>query len=344
MNALVELRKLVAPPDLAIDLGTAYTRLFTQRHGLLVEEPTMVHQADGAITAVGLNAARRQNLDPSLETASPVCGGFVRDAHAVGTLLRTLLHQSAPGAWSLGSRFIRALVCLPSQATHEERANILAAVRAAGIASATPVSQALAAAIGAGLDVASPYAQLVVDIGAGTTEIAIVRSGAIVQAQTLRIASGAMHRAVQQNISNLHRLRLSLREAELLTRAVGFTGYLTEERTFLSRGYEFGSGQPLNFYVSSFDVAEALLPAGQQLLQAIHQFIQNLEPELACEVIESGLMLAGGGALLPGLSERLAQLTGLAVKVAPEPLRATVLGAGQMLQVSAATGLWAKAS
>ncbi len=343
MNALTELRKLVAPSDLAIDLGTANTRLFTQRHGLLADEPTLVHQTNGAIAAVGLSAARAQHADPASKSCSLFCGRQVTDTHAAGVLIRTLMHEHAKGVWSLGSRFIRALVCVPSQAVKCETEGLLAVAREAGISVATPVSQALAAAIGAGLDVSSPYAQLLVDIGAGTTEIAVVRSGALLEVQTLDVATGTMHRALQQHLATQTGVEPFLREAELLTQTIGLTGHETEERTFVSRGLQVVTQQTTNFYVSSYDIAEAVLPVAQQLVQSIHQAIQQLDPHLSCEAIETGLTLTGGGALLPGLVPQLRQLTGYTVNVAPDPSRATIRGAGQMLQVSAATRLWGQA-
>ncbi len=343
MNALTELRKLVAPPDLAIDLGTANTRLFTQRHGLLADEPTLVHQTNGTIAAVGLSAARAQHADPTGKSCSLFCGGQVTDTHAAGVLIRTLLHEHATGVWSLGSRFLRALVCVPSGATKSETDSLLTAAREAGISVATPVAQALAAAIGAGLDVSSPYAQLLVDIGAGKTEIAVLRSGALLEVQSLKVTTSTLQRALQQSLAAQTGVEPFSREAELLTQTIGFSGYETEERTFISRGLQVATQQPMSFCVSSYDVAEAVLPVGQQLVQSIHQAIQQLDPDLSCEALETGLTLTGGGALLPGLTQRLQQLTGYAVYVAPEPLRATIRGAGQMLQVSAATKLWAKA-
>ncbi len=343
MNALTELRKLVAPPDLAIDLGTANTRLFTQRHGLLADEPTLVHQTNGTIAAVGLSAARAQHQQPPNTTRSIWRGREVADTHAAGVLIRTLLHEHATGVWSLGSRFIRALVCVPSGAAPSETDSLLTAAREAGISVATPVAQALAAAIGAGLDVSSPYAQLLVDIGAGTTEIAVVRSGALLEVQRLEFTTSTLQRALQQSLATQTGVEPFLREAELLTQTIGLTGYETEERTFISRGIEVATQQPMSFCVSSYDVAEAVLPIGQQLVQSIHQAIQQLDADLSCEALETGITLTGGGALLPGLAQRLHQLTGYAVNIAQEPLRATIRGAGQMLQVSAATKLWAKA-
>ena len=310
-----------------------------------MDEPTLVHQPNGTIAAVGLSAARAQHAHPTDATRSLLRGGQVTDTHAAGVLIRTLLHEHASGVWTLGSRFLRALVCVPSRATKDETApgeaeSLLAAAREAGISVATPVSQALAAAIGAGLDLSSPYAQLLVDIGAGTTEVAVIRSGALLEVRRLEVATETMHRALQKRLAAHTGVEPFLREAELLTQTIGFTGYESDERTFISRGLQVVTQQPMNFYVSSYDIAEAVLPVGQQLVQSIHQAIQQLDPELSCEAIETGLTLTGGGALLPGLVPRLRQLTGYAVNIAPEPSRATIRGAGQMLQVSAATGLW----
>jgi rod shape-determining protein MreB and related proteins len=342
MNTLTELRKLVAPPDLAIDLGTANTRLFTQRHGLLADEPTLVHQANGAIAAVGLSAARVHYAASTDNSHSILQGAHVTDTHAAGVLIRTLLLERAPGVWTLGSRFVRALVCVPSHASATETDSLLTAAREAGIAAATPVSKGLAAAIGAGLDVSSPYAQLLVDIGASATELAVVRSGALLQVRHLPLATGSLRRALQQSLAAQTGINPLAREAELLTQAIGLTGYEAEERVFVTRGVQVSTRQPMGFSVSSYDAAEALLPVGQELVQSIHQAIQHLDPELSCQAIETGITLTGGGALLPGLATRLRQLTGYAINVAPDPARATIRGAGQMLQVSAATGLWGR--
>ena len=222
--------------EIAIDLGTANTRLFTQRHGLLADEPTLVHQPNGTIAAVGLSAARAQHQHPTDATRALLRAGQVTDTHAAGVLIRTLLHEHASGVWTLGSRFLRALVCVPSHATKDETASLLAATREAGISVATPVSQALAAALGAGLDLSSPYAQLLVDIGAGKTEIAVLRSGALLAVRTLDVAMGTLHRVLQQSLAAQTGVAPFLREAELLTQTIGLNGYENEERTFVSRG------------------------------------------------------------------------------------------------------------
>jgi rod shape-determining protein MreB len=342
MNALAELRKFVVPPDLAIDLGSSQTRLFAQRHGLLADEPTLVQRENGVISATGLAAARASGWQSLSNGVVPVQAGKVTDSAAVAWLLKSLLHDNASGLWMLGSRFIRALVCVSQNLQPQEQEVLFNALRQAGIAAATAVSKTLAAAIGAGVDVASPYAQLLVDIGAQTTEIAALRAGSVVYAKTLPMGCQTLHQAVQQHVKAPSGIQLALREADLLTRAVGLECACAEERTFLARGENAQNQQLESFCVSSDELSEILQAASYRLLLAIHTTIQQIEPVLACEAIESGLMLTGGGALLSGLPERLARLTGFSVKVAAHPLHATILGAGEMLQVSAATKLWAK--
>jgi rod shape-determining protein MreB and related proteins len=336
------LRKVVAPPDLALDLGTANTRLYARGRGLLVDEPSLIKLKPGtrAVEAYGLTAAKLASLDPQSYYFSPLHAGVVIDVEAAGALLKAFLTRSR----KLGVLSQRALACVPSDICTVEREALLEAVRYAGLDEIATAPKPLAAAIGAGLDVASPYAQLIVEVGAGITDLAVIRSGELIQAAALRVGCSDLHRAVGQNVATRYGVLLFPKEAERLTQELGLVEQTDEERAFVLTGTDLLSGRSVCLCVTNFDVLCAVENVIETMLEAICTFIEKLEPELACEIIESGIYLTGGGALLKGFAEKLSLAAQLDVTIAYDPLRAVINGAGEMLQVSEQAGIWNNSS
>ncbi|MBL8167819.1 MAG: rod shape-determining protein [Acidobacteria bacterium] len=332
------LRKFVAPPDLALDLGTANTRLYAVGHGLIADEPSMIHvqPETGAVEAVGARAAWLACHDPYANSVSPLHAGVVVDVEAATSLLKPFLQR----AQRLGFFKPRALACAPTDACKEEREALIEATRRAGASAVVVVPEPLAAAIGAGLDIASPYAQMLVDIGDGVTDIAVIRSGGLIKTSAVRTACSDLHRAIAQMVSFRYGLLLFPQEAERLTHLIGATQNYDEERLFITAGTDLLTGEPTDLCISSQDVNEAMEPVLDVIVEAIHDVVRDLPLETSCEVIENGICLTGGGAQLQGLSDRLAAATQLEVRVPDDPMRAVINGARQMLDVGVATDVW----
>jgi rod shape-determining protein MreB and related proteins len=330
-------RNLLAP-DLAIDLGTANTRLYARGHGLIVDEPTLIklQPGTGAVEAVGTRAARLSKMDQFAYAISPLHAGAVADIEAASSLLKFFLGR----AQRLGILRPRALACAPTDACKEERDALIEATRRAGASAVVVVAEPLAAAIGAGLDVSSPYAQMIVDIGDGVTDIAIIRSGALITTSAVRTACSDLRHSVSQTIAFRYGVLLFSDEAERLMRTVGASRDDDRERLLLTQGTDLLTGEPMSLCVSSHDVVEAVEQPLETIVGAVQKAVHDLPSETSCEVIETGVCLTGGGAQLQGMSERIAKATSLAVRMADDPMRAVINGACQMLKVGIATNIW----
>lgn len=332
------LRKLIAPPDLAIDLGTANTRLYALGHGLIADEPSLIRfqPYTGEVEAVGAEAAWLSNVDPYSPTVSPLHAGVVADIEAASSLLKPFLKR----AQRFGLFKPRVLACAPTDACEEERAALIEAAQRAGASEVYIAPEPLAAAIGAGLDVASHYAQMIVDIGDGVTDIAVVRSGNLILTSAVRTACSDLRNAVAQMVSFRHGVLLFPQEAERLMQLIGASFDYEQEELVVTSGTDLLTGEPLDLCVSSHDLNEAIEPILENIVEAIHNTVRKLPEETSCEVIENGICLTGGGAQLQGLPERLAAATSLDVRVADDPMLAVINGARQMLDVGIATDIW----
>lgn len=332
------LRKLVAPPDLAIDLGTANTRLYALGHGMIADEPSLIRfqPITGEVEAVGNHAAWLANVDPYSPTVSPLHAGVVADIEAASSLLKPFLKR----AQRFGLFKPRVLACAPTDACEEERAALIEAAQRAGASEVYVAPEPLAAAIGAGLDVASHYAQMIVDIGDGVTDIAVVRSGNLILTSAVRTACSDLRNAVSQMVSFRHGVLLFPQEADRLMQLIGAQFDYEQEELVVTSGTDLLSGEPLDLCVSSHDLNEAIEPVLDTIVEAIHSSVRRLPEETSCEVIENGICLTGGGAQLQGLPERLAAATSLEVRVADNPMMAVINGAKQMLDVGIATDIW----
>lgn len=332
------LRKLLGCPDLAIDLGTANTRLFATGYGMIADEPSMVSviQETGRVAAVGREAAMLTNAVTDLVPLHPLHSGVVADVDAATSLLRHLMDRVQ---W-YGLFRPRALACTPTDACEAERESLIEATRRAGASAVVLVAEPLAAAIGAGLDITSPYAQMLVDIGDGVTDIAVIQSSSLIRTAAVRTACSDLHQAITTTIASRYGVTLYPAEAQRLTHRIGSAADSSREEWFFAQGTEIATGQSTSLRVSSYDLIEAVEPVIQTIIAAIHQTVRELPPDTSCEVIENGICLTGGGANLRGITERLSRATALEVRTAQDPMRAVINGAQQMLRVGAATRLW----
>jgi rod shape-determining protein MreB len=199
----------------------------------------------------------------------------------------------------------------------------------------------LAAAVGAGLDISSPYAQALIDIGDGITDIAFIRSGFIIDKAAIRLACGLLHPAVRRMVASRHGVVLYSREAERVTRELGaVSASSVKGRTMNALGIERTSGRETSVTVSDEEVSEAIRPIIRFMMETVRDAFRRMPERVAAEVIEGGILLTGGGACLQGIRDLISDVTGIEVRVAADPLRAVINGAGKMLETGAATGLW----
>ncbi len=331
------LRTALADPDLALDLGTANTRLYARGKGLIADEPSIVRLSTdtGKIESVGISAAFSLK-DKQHSLVSPLRAGVIADVQATTALLTPLLSRGR----HLGILKPRVLVCCPTDAREAERAALIEATRSAGAAAVAIAPEPLAAAIGGGLDVASEYAQLIVDIGDGVTDIAVIRLGALIVTDAARIACSDLTRAVCELVQERYSLQLYPNEAERLVRKIGARSPQALPASYIVAGDDMRSGMMRRVNVYSHEIAAALYPVLKEIVGAVSSAVRNLPPEIACEVFETGIRLTGGGACLPGITALLADETQLQVKTVREPMRAVINGARQMLTVGDATNLW----
>ncbi len=307
--------------------------------GFIADEPSVVgiSAETGSVEAIGKRAAKlATDPEDSFRSVSPLRAGVIEDVDAATALLTPLFRR----AKRFGLIRPRLLACAPTDACDDERASIVEAALRAGAASVTISPEPLAAAIGAGLDVASPYAQMVVDVGDGVTDIAVICSGEVISSSAVRTACSDLHLAVRRSIVDSHGAWLYMREAERLTRTVGVVRGVHKVTEHTARGADCRTGRETRITVSSRDVSAAMDPVVDTIVGAVLGVVADLPVGISCEVIESGVCLTGGGAALPGLAELLARQTNLDVQPAADPLRAVINGARQMLSVCNRTGLW----
>ena len=336
-------RQWLGGVDLAIDLGTANTRLFATGQGLVAEEPSLVsiQAMTGRVAAIGREAVQLALEGQEILPLTPLHSGVIADVEAASLLLRHLLERTQ----RLGILKPRALVCAPTDAQEGEKALLIEATRRAGASAVAVVPEPLAAAIGAGLEVSSPYAQLLVDIGDGVTDIAVIRSGELIMTSAVRTACSDLHRAISRQVAVGHGVQLSPREAERLTCRAGqlvdgAREEAREEKIFLTQGIDLGTGEPVSLGVSAEEILASVEPIIETILTAIVKTFDGLPVETSFEVIENGIWVTGGGALLPRLTRRLAETISLEVRLAKDPLRSVIFGACQMLEVGSRTGIW----
>lgn len=292
--------------DLALDLGTAATRIHVGSRLTQLARPSTIWRS-GA-------------------TQPALAGGVVCDAEAASTVLRDLL-RSVPR-----SRFrpLRALACVPTDASNDERARLVDAVHRAGVGAVSIAPEPLAAAIGAGLDPESPCAQLLVDIGEGVTDCAVVRGGKLVATRALRVAVADVRLAATAWIESGAGIRVVPVEAERVLRAVGVGPIVNARRSVRVVGSPLHGAGPIVAPIEIDDLHDAIEPVVDSITACVGQFVAELPAELAAEVRDSGLCLTGGGALLSGMLERLVGETAMAVWRAPDPLRAVIDGAHRL--------------
>ncbi|MFE6098669.1 rod shape-determining protein [Streptomyces laurentii] len=323
--------------DIGIDLGTANTLLYARGRGIVLNEPSVVavDMGTGAALAVGTEAKRTIGRTPgSISAIRPLKDGVISDYEAAEQMIRHFVRKAVPGR---RTPRIRMVVCVPSGVTPVERRAIVHASRAAGARAVHLIEEPMAAAIGAGLPVADPRGSMVVDIGGGTTEVAVISLGGIVTAQSLRVGGDRLDAAIGDWVRKEHALYIGERSAEDVKIAIGSAWPLPgeeefEARTAPVRGREKISGLPKTVDLTVPEIRRALDEPVEAIIAAVRATLEDCPPELSGDVMEHGIVLTGGGALLPGLDLRLASATGIPVFVAEAPLDCVGLGAGACVE------------
>lgn len=332
-----KLPRIFADPDLALDLGTANTRLYALGLGMVADEPSTVNRGRGSEASEMLELERSARSNSIVRRVAPLRSGVITDVDAATQLLEPLVRR----AQRYGLIKPRAIACAPTDVSETEREALIEATRRAGVSAVKVVPEPLAAAVGAGLDLSLPYAQMLVDIGDGVTDIAVIRSGELVKTAAIRLACSDMHEAVRRMVARSHKIVLYRHEAERLVEEIGAVeGAYTEALASEASGVHYlrrGEEQAL---VSSREVSEAIQPVVRAIMEKVRETLRHLNPQLAVEVIESGITLTGGGAQLKGISELMASETSMEVRLADNPLHSVINGASQMLSVGTNIGIW----
>ena len=326
--------------DLAIDLGTANTLIYVRGQGIVLDEPSVVaiNANDGRPVAVGLEAKRMMGRTPNhIKAIRPLKDGVIADFEVCEKMLRYFIQKVHASKWSKP----RMVICVPSGITGVEQRAVQDAAEYAGARKPVHIiEEPMAAAIGADLPVHEPSGNMIVDIGGGTTEVAVISLGGIVTAQSVRVAGDELDEAVLQYIKKEFSLAIGERTAEEIKIQMGSAWPMEQEITADIRGRDLISGLPRTLQVTTEHIREALAEPISAIIDAVKTTLDKTPPELAADIMQDGIMLTGGGALLGGLDERLSHETGMPIRVADEPLYSVVIGSGRALEnIDAMRGL-----
>jgi rod shape-determining protein MreB len=322
--------------DIGIDLGTANTLLYARGQGIVLNEPSVVAMKEGGRTALAVGTEAKETIGRtpgSITAIRPLRDGVISDYEAAEEMIRHFVKKAVPGRRPR----TRMVVCVPSGVTPVERRAIVHAAQRSGAKAVHLIEEPMAAAIGAGLPVAEPRGSMVVDIGGGTTEVAVISLGGIVTAQSLRVGGDRLDTAITDYVRKEHSLLIGERTAEDVKCAIGSAWPVPgneelEELTFTIRGREKVGGLPKTLQLTAREVRAALDEPVESIIAAVRVTLEECPPELSGDVMEHGIVLTGGGALLPGLDLRLASATGIPVFVADNPLDCVALGSGKCVE------------
>lgn len=318
--------------DMGIDLGTANTLVYIKGKGIVVREPSVVAiQTDTKqVLAVGEEAKRMIGRTPgNIVAIRPLKDGVIADFDITQNMLKYFIKRATSGR----SLFLpRVVICVPSGVTEVEKRAVEEAAIHAGAKEAYLIEEPMAAAIGAGLPVQEPTGSMIVDIGGGTTEVAIISLGGIVTSKSIRVGGDELDESIVNYIKKEYSLMIGERTAEEVKISIGTADENNKERKMNIRGRDLVTGLPKVIEISSKEVYEAMKDQIFAILDAIKSTLEKTPPELAADIMEQGIMLTGGGALLEGLNKLIAKETGMPVNVAENPLDCVALGTGKALE------------
>ncbi len=317
--------------DMAVDLGTANTLVYVKGRGIVLSEPSVVaiDQRTGAIHAVGIEAKRMLGRTPGNITAiRPLKDGVIADFDVTEQMLRHFIQKVHQNRWA----HPRVVVCVPSGVTGVEKRAVEEATLSAGARQAYLIEEPMAAAIGAGLPVGEPTGNMIVDIGGGTTEVAVISLGGIVVAQSIRVGGDELDEAIVNYVKREMKLMIGTQTAEEVKLEIGSAFPMGEEMKAEVRGRDMISGLPKTVVLSSEQVREAMAETVAQIVEAVKVTLDRTPPELASDIMDRGIVLAGGGSLLNGMDDRLRMETEVPIHIAESPLTCVAVGAGRSLE------------
>ena len=317
--------------DMAVDLGTATTLVYVRGRGIVLSEPSVVaiDQRTGEVHAVGAEAKRMLGRTPaSISAVRPLKDGVIADFDVAEQMLHHFMRRVVQNRWA----HPRMAICVPSGVTGVEKRAVEEATYSAGARWVTLIEEPMAAAIGAGLPVAEPTGSMIVDIGGGTSEVAVISLGGIVVARSIRIGGDELDEAIISWVKKEYKLLIGSQTAEEIKLEIGSAGPLPQEEQAEIRGRDLVTGLPKTIILSSEDLRVALEEPNQAIIDAIKATLEETPPELASDIMDRGIMLAGGGSLLRGLPERLRNETQTPVHLAESPLTCVAVGSGKYLE------------
>ncbi len=348
--------------DIGIDLGTANTLVWVKGKGVVIREPSVVarHKKTKQIIAIGTEAKKMLGKTPmTIETVRPLRGGVIADFDATAAMIAHYMREINQTSSALTKSFIhpRVAVGIPSAVTEVERRAVWEAALSAGAREAFLIEEPMAAAIGAGVSVFQPTGIMVVDVGGGTTEIAVISLGGIVVNRSLKLAGDNMNEAIMHYIRLRHGLLIGEKTAEEVKMSIGSAYQVrsrvksqtarhaedkkakdqdgeekeTNEKMAIVRGRDIETGLPKSLRVNEIEVREALAPVLAEIIEGIAEVAEEAPPELTADILEHGILLTGGGALLSGFDRLIVERTHIPVVVAEDPLTTVVRGTGKVL-------------
>ena len=316
--------------DLGVDLGTASVLVYVKGKGVVLKEPSVVaiDQNTDKFLAVGEEARRMLGRTPgNIVAIRPMKDGVISDYDITERMLKYFIKKA------IGRTLFkpRVIVCVPSGITEVERRAVIEASNQAGAIKTYLIEEPIAAAIGSGINITEPSGNMIVDIGGGTTDVAVISLGGIVVSRSIKIAGDECDEAISRYIRKKYNMMIGERSAEELKLSIG-SAYKREEEEYKEvRGRNLLTGLPLTVNVSSTDMIEALKDPIQEIVETVHAVLERTPPELAADISNKGIILTGGGALLYGLDKLITEKTGIPVKIANEPISCVARGTGKAL-------------
>jgi rod shape-determining protein MreB len=318
--------------DMAVDLGTANTLVYVRGRGIVLNEPSVVavNQDTGGILAVGIEAKKMIGRTPgNIVAIRPLKDGVIADFDTTERMLRYFIQKVHKRSYLAKPRIV---VCVPSGITGVEQRAVKDAGYAAGARKVYIIEEPMAAAIGAGLPIHEPTGNMVVDIGGGTTEVAVISLGGIVTALSIRVGGDELDQSIINWVKREYSLLLGERTAEEIKMAIGSAYQLANEYDAEIRGRDLATGLPKTITVTAAEIRKALEEPVNAIVNAVKGTLDKCPPELSSDLMDRGIVLTGGGALLKGLDERLRRETGMPIHIAERPLDAVVEGSGKCIE------------
>lgn len=320
--------------DLAIDLGTANTCVYVKGHGLVLREPSVVavkrdNRGNKVVLAVGHDAKRMLGRVPgNIEAIRPMKDGVIADFEVTEAMLRHFISKAHKS-----NHFVhpRVMICVPTGVTQVEKRAVKESAQSAGAREVYLIEEPMAAAIGANLPITEPISNMVVDIGGGTTEVAVISLAGIVYSRSVRVGGDKMDEAIMTHVKRKYNLLIGETSAEDIKIQIGSAYPLDPEETLEIKGRDLLDGIPKNITITSEEIRKSIAEQVDSIVQAVRIALEQTPPELAADIVDRGIVLTGGGALLKGLDQLLRDQTNLSITVVDDPLSTVVMGTGKAL-------------